>query len=383
MKRILYLHAGAEMYGADIVLLELLKNLEKSKFKPYVVLPCDGPLVEKLKQNNIEVEVISYPILRRKYFNPIGIVRYIKDYFIYSNKLVKIAKVKKIDIVHTNTAAVLEGIFVKRRLNLKQVWHIHEIIVKPKFMNKLLSYFISKNSDEVITVSNAVKNHLIETGYFDSKPINVIYNGVDNRIFNFKNDIEYLKKEFNIPKQALVVGMIGRVNAWKGQDDFIDAIENILINNENIYAMIVGGVFDGEEWRIAELKEKINSLSCSDRIIFSDYRSDIPNIQALYDIFVLPSTNPDPLPTVVLEAMASRTAIVGYRHGGICEMVEEGVNGLLAEVKNTKDLEEKIVQFIVDCDKRENAARKSEERQKKMFSLQKYVGNFEKIYSRL
>lgn len=383
MKRILYLHAGAEMYGADIVLLELLKNLEKSKFKPYVVLPCDGPLVEKLKQNNIEVEVISYPILRRKYFNPIGIVRYIKDYFIYSNKLVKIAKVKKIDIVHTNTAAVLEGIFVKRRLNLKQVWHIHEIIVKPKFMNKLLSYFISKNSDEVITVSNAVKNHLIGTGYFDSKPINVIYNGVDNRIFNFKNDIEYLKKEFNIPKQALVVGMIGRVNAWKGQDDFIDAIENILINNENIYAMIVGGVFDGEEWRIAELKEKINSLSCSDRIIFSDYRSDIPNIQALYDIFVLPSTNPDPLPTVVLEAMASRTAIVGYRHGGICEMVEEGVNGLLAEVKNTKDLEEKIVQFIVDCDKRENAARKSEERQKKMFSLQKYVGNFEKIYSRL
>lgn len=383
MKRILYLHAGAEMYGADIVLLELLKNLEKNKFKPYVVLPCDGPLVEKLKENDIEVEILNYPILRRKYFNPIGIIRYIKDYFIYSNKLIKIAKDKKIDIVHTNTAAVLEGILVKRRLNLKQVWHIHEIIVRPRFMNKLLSYFIARNSDEVVTVSNAVKNHLLETGYFENQSIKVVYNGVDNNIFNFKNDVNYLKCEFNIPRDALVVGMIGRVNAWKGQGDFLDAVKNILNKNKNIYAMLVGGVFDGEEWRIVELKEKINSLNCRDRIIFLDYRSDTPNIHALYDIFVLPSTNPDPLPTVVLESMASRTAIVGYRHGGICEMVEEGVNGLLAEVKNTRDLEEKIMQFVIDSDKRENAARRSEERQKGMFSLESYVQNFEEIYSSL
>lgn len=381
MKKILYLHAGAELYGADIVLLELLKGLDKSKFEPYVILPNEGPLVEKLIENNIKVEVINYPILRRKYFNPLGIIKYIKDYIIYSNKLIKIAKDKKIDIVHTNTAAVLEGMFVKRRLKLKQIWHIHEIIVKPKFMNKLLSYFISKNSDEVITVSNAVKKHLLETGFFKENSIKVIYNGVDNKIFNSENNTKYLREEFNIPQDALVVGMIGRVNAWKGQQDFLEAMDIVLENKENVYAMLVGGVFEGEEWRINQLNIKINSMKNKDKVIFSEYRNDTKNIHALYDIFVLPSTNPDPLPTVVLEAMASRTPIVGYKHGGICEMVEDGVNGSLAEVKNINALAEQILKFINDDVEREKSANESQKRQKFMFSLESYIENFESIYS--
>lgn len=380
MKKILYLHAGAELYGADIVLMELLKNLDKSRFKPYVVLPCDGPLVEKLKENKIDVEVINYPILRRKYFNLLGIIKYIKDYVVYSNKLIKIAKDKKIDIVHTNTAAVLEGIFIKKRLNLKQIWHIHEIIVKPKFMNKLLSYFISKNSDEVITVSNAVKKHLLETGFFNEKSIKVIYNGIDNKIFNSENNTNYLREEFNIPQDALVVGMIGRVNAWKGQGDFLEAMDIVLDKKENVYAMLVGGVFEGEEWRIDELNKKISSMKNKNKVIFSQYRNDTKNIHALYDIFVLPSINPDPLPTVVLEAMASKTPIIGYKHGGICEMVENGVSGLLAEVKNINDLAEKILNFINNDIEREKSANKSQERQKLMFSLESYVKNFENIY---
>ena len=74
MKNILYLHAGAEMYGADIVLLELIKGLNKKEYNPYVVLPCEGLLVEKMKENYIPVQVITYPILRRKYFNLFGII---------------------------------------------------------------------------------------------------------------------------------------------------------------------------------------------------------------------------------------------------------------------------------------------------------------------
>ena len=383
MKKILYLHAGAELYGADIVLLELLKNLDKDKFKPYVILPCDGPLVDKLKANNIEVEVINYPILRRKYFNPIGIIKYSKDYFIYSNKLMQIAKEKCIDIVHTNTAAVLEGIFLKRRLRLKHIWHIHEIIVKPKFMNIILSYFIAKNSDQVITVSKAVKKHLIDTGYFDDNLIKVIYNGVDNNKFTVNNDTMYLKDELNIPNEALVVGMIGRINAWKGQNDFLDSMQNILIKNKNIYAILVGGVFEGEEWRINKLKEKINSMKEKDRIIFSDYRKDTPNIHALYDIFILPSTNPDPLPTVVLEAMASSTPVIGYRHGGICEMVKDEYNGFLADVGDINDLSDKINVLINDEERRVKYSKNSLKRQKEKFSIGSYIENFEDLYLKL
>lgn len=68
MKRILYLHAGAEMYGADKVLLELIKGLDSKEFEAHVILPNDGVLVEALRQVGAQVSVLDYPILRRKYF---------------------------------------------------------------------------------------------------------------------------------------------------------------------------------------------------------------------------------------------------------------------------------------------------------------------------
>ncbi|MDU1509620.1 MAG: glycosyltransferase family 4 protein [Clostridium butyricum] len=383
MKKILYLHAGAELYGADIVLLELLKNIDKKKFEPLVILPCEGPLVEKLKENNIKVKVIEYPILRRKYFTPFGILNYIRDYFKYSKEIKKIVEKNNIDIVHTNTAAVLEGVYVKQKIKtIKHIWHIHEIIVKPPIIHKFLSFIISRFSDEVVVVSNAVKKHLMDTGYF-KKEIKVIYNGVDNKIFNPNNNTEYIRKEFNIPKDSIVVGMIGRINAWKGQKDFLLAMDKVLKKNNNVYAMMVGGVFEGEEWRKKELEEQIKNMENKDRIVFSDYRKDTPNIHCLYDIFVLPSTNPDPLPTVVLEAMASGKPVVGYRHGGVCEMVSDKINGLLVENNNYNYLATNIEELINNKEMIEKMSLESLERQKKFFSTRSYKNNFENVYSNL
>ncbi|RQN02444.1 glycosyltransferase family 1 protein [Clostridium butyricum] len=380
MKKILYLHAGAELYGADIVLLELLKNIDKKKFEPLVILPCEGPLVKKLKQNNIKVMVIEYPILRRKYFTPFGILNYIKDYFKYSKEIKEIVEKNNIDIIHTNTAAVLEGAYVKRKVKtIKHIWHIHEIIVKPPIIHKFLSFIISRFSDEVVVVSNAVKKHLMDTGYF-KKEIKVIYNGVDNKIFNPNNDTEYIRKEFNIPKDSIVVGMIGRINAWKGQKDFLLAMDKVLKKNNNVYAMMVGGVFEGEEWRKKELEEQINTMENKDRIIFSDYRKDTPNIHCLYDIFVLPSTNPDPLPTVVLEAMASGKPVVGYRHGGVCEMVDKEKNGFLIDVNDTEQLANQIDYLIKHECVRKDMGNDSKRKQLNEFSLKSYTDNFEVIY---
>lgn len=382
MKKILYLHAGAELYGADIVLLELLKNLDKDKFEPYVVLPCNGPLVDKFRENGICVKVIDYPILRRKYFNPIGILNYIKDYFKYSKKINNIVKETGIDIIHTNTAAVLEGIYIKIKSKKPLVWHIHEIIVNPKFMHKILSFLIAKNADEVITVSKAVKKHIEDTGYF-KKEVKVIYNGINNDIFNTKNKTDYIREEFNIPETAEIVGMIGRINAWKGQKDFLQAMEVVLDKNSNVYAMLVGGVFDGEEWRIDEIKDIIHKMKHKDRVIFSDYRMDTKNIYCLYDILVLPSINPDPLPTVVLEAMGSGKPIVGYRHGGICEMVKENYNGLLVAPRDTNDLAKNIDYLLKNYEIRKMMSINSRKRQEEMFSIKSYIESFSKLYNEL
>lgn len=378
MKNILYLHAGAEMYGADKILLELVTGLDKSKFHPIVVLPNDGILKDKLIENGIETYVVHYPILRRKYFNLKGIINYGLSYFGKSNEIVKLLKNKKIDIIHANTTAVLEGIYLKKKLKCKLIWHVHEIILKPAIINKTISYLIGKYADKCVAVSEAVKKHLIDSKFIDEDKVEVIYNGVDTERFNPSVENEYLYKEWNIPNEAVKVGMIGRINAWKGQNDFLDAAEGLMKKYSNLYIFIVGSAFAGEEWRVDELKKKIADSQNKDRIIFSEFRTDTPEIHSFFDVLVLPSTNPDPLPTVVLEAMGCGTPVVGYNHGGVTEMVINGETGLLAEVKNSKDLGRKIQQALESDYKL--MGQKARDRAVKNFSEYSFINNFSKVY---
>ena len=383
MKNILFLYAGAEMYGADKVMLDLITRLDKSKYHPYVILPTDGVLVDALKKNEIDVEVMLYPIMRRKYFNPKGIIEYFFNLKKYTSIIEKYAKDKKIDLIHTNTAATLEGSFVARRLHIPQLWSIHEIIVSPKMMYIFTSKLISKYSSSTITDSGAVKRHLDASGFFKKNDVKVIYNGVDANRFNPNVSCEYLYTEWNIPRNAKVIGMMGRVNSWKGQHDFLKAVNIILEKYSDVYAVFVGAAFDGEEWREKELADAIAISPYKDRIINKGYRTDSEGIYKLFDVFVLPSTNPDPLPTVVLENMATGNPIVGYRHGGICEMVKEGYNGLLAEVKNPKDLAAKIEMLLVDDELRYKMGSNSRTRLLENFSIESYVKNYSDEYDRL
>ena len=244
-----------------------------------------------------------------------------------------------------------------------------------------LGYCKDNELTRVVCVSKAVATHFENiTG---RKDINIIYNGVDSNKFNENIPCDYLKKELKIADDEILFGMIGRINAWKGQEDFLIAAEKVLANTKKTKALIVGGVFAGEEWRKVALEEKINNSKFKKRIILSDFRKDAPNIHRMLDIFVLPSTNPDPLPTVILESMACGNPIVAYRHGGVCEMVKEGYNGYFAEIRNPSELADKIIELINNPKVRRKMGNNSIKRQKDLFSLDAYIKNFESLYKKL
>ncbi|HFI2446408.1 TPA: glycosyltransferase family 4 protein [Streptococcus suis] len=379
MKKILYLHAGAELYGADKVLLELIKGLDKREFEVHVILPSDGILVEKLRKAGAKVSVIEYPILRRKYFNPKGIIKYIFKYRKCSQLICNYARLHNIEIIHNNTTAVLEGIYVKNKLHIPLIWHVHEIIVKPRFISNFINMLMGRFADKIITVSRAVANHISQSPHIKDNQVSVIYNGVDNKVYH-QSDAQFIRQKFDIEEDALVIGMIGRVNAWKGQGDFLEAITPILEQNPKAIAFMAGSAFEGEEWRVQELEENIMKLSVASQVRRIDYYSNTTELYNMFDIFVLPSTNPDPLPTVVLEAMACGRPVVGYRHGGVCEMVKEGENGLLAEANRAEALSKTIEALVVSKDLRTTFGKNSVERQKELFSLDSYIANFSKLY---
>lgn len=379
MKRILYLHAGAEMYGADKVLLELIKGLDSKEFEAHVILPNDGVLVEALRQVGAQVSVLDYPILRRKYFNPKGIADYIRSYNFYAKQIALYAREHSIDMVHNNTAAVLEGIYLKRKLKLPLIWHVHEIIVKPKAISDFINMLMGRYADKIVTVSQAVANHIKQSPFIKDSQVEVIYNGVDNAVY-YPMDASSIREKFDIAQDALVIGMIGRVNAIKGQNDFIEAVEPLLEKNEQAVAFLAGGVFPGEEWRLEELDKRIASSSVVSQIHRIDYYDKTSELYNMFDIFVLPSIKPDSLPTVVLEAMACSKPVVGYNNGGIAEMVVDDKSGCLVKSNRPRELSNAISLLLDSSEKREKFGRVGYQRQKELFSLESYIKNFSELY---
>ena len=375
MKRFLYLHAGAEMYGADKVLLELIKGLDSKEFEAHVILPNDGVLVEALRQVGAKVSVLDYPILRRKYFNPKGIADYIRSYNFYAKQIALYARQHSIDMVHNNTAAVLEGIYLKRKLKLPLIWHVHEIIVKPKAISDFINMLMGRYADKIVTVSQAVANHIKQSPFIKDSQVEVIYNGVDNAVY-YPMDASSIREKFDIAQDALVIGMIGRVNAIKGQNDFIEAVEPLLEKNEQAVAFLAGGVFPGEEWRLEELDKRIASSSVVSQIHRIDYYDKTSELYNMFDIFVLPSIKPDSLPTVVLEAMACSKPVVGYNNGGIAEMVVDDKSGCLVKPNRPQELSNAISLLLDSSEKREKFGRVGYQRQKELFSLESYIKNF-------
>ncbi|ONG00501.1 galactose transferase [Lacticaseibacillus rhamnosus] len=384
MKKILYLHAGAEMYGADKILLELVEGIDKAKYKPIVLLPEDGVLVEAIANAGVEVKVIRYPIVRRKYFTPLGIWNFLLKYVYFSNKLVRFVKKEKIDIVHINTTAVWEGVWIKLFSKSKVIWHVHEIIMHPTFVFRVVSFLLEHFSNQIIAVSDATAERLLQSGIVSKNKISVIHNGIASEDVVSDKSLK-IQNALGVHQDDIVIGMVGRVNSWKGQGDFIDAVIPVLNSSKNARAILIGSPYLGEEARLKELMSRINSLSedLQNRIQVIPFQNRIQDYYAFIDIFVLPSTSPDPFPTVVLEAMANGIPVVGYAHGGVVEMVNNDKNGILVQPNNTNELSKAINRLVVNRELRERYGKESKIRQKKLFELSGFVESFEEIYNRV
>lgn len=353
--KILFLHSGAELYGADQILLTIVSNLDKDKFEAIVVLPNEGPLLEKMKEKGIRVEVIPYPIVRRQYFNVKGIFNFIGNYFKSCKKLSDFIEKEEIDIIHNNTIAVLEGIYLKKKNKIKLVTHIHEMIDHPKLVAKFLYKIHLQNCDKVILVSKAVEKHIMHLLKKSYSNIEVVNNGIENVRYE-NNSIDYYK-QFSIPQEAKIVAIVGRINAIKGQDEFIRAMEKVVKNNENTYGLIIGDSFEGQEWRIDEIKKIIKEKKLENKIKYCGFRNDIKNIYNIINVLVLSSVQYDSFPTVVLEAMSVGIPTVAYKCGGVEEMIKNGYNGYLVEQYNIDMLSNKIAEALFNKSNMENNAK--------------------------
>ncbi len=328
--RILFLHSSSDLYGASKILLAINELCAKKGHEVTVVVSEDGPLVSKLKALGATIVITDLGILRRQYLNPAGMLNRLVANFKAYNILIKLCTSQKIDLIYSNTTGVIVGVFVAAKLGIRHLWHIHEIIEKPTLLFRILSRLINTKNNQAIAVSEAVKTHW--TKYVQPNKIDVLYNGVDYWLF--ENTQSNLRQSLNISPDTILIGMMGRVHFWKGQDYFVNIAGEIFKSHKNIHFLMVGDAFAGYEYLHDNINQLIEKHGLQGHVTQLPYRSDIVNIYSALDIFILPSLLPDPAPAVVTEAMAACLPVVATRQGGAVEMMENNVSGLLIPIND-------------------------------------------------
>jgi glycosyltransferase involved in cell wall biosynthesis len=195
----------------------------------------------------------------------------------------------------------------------------------------------------VITTSRRIADRLVAELGLSPARATCIATGVD--LARFHPEVEgTLRRELGVAPDVALVGMISVLRSWKGHATFLDAAAQLLGQSKRPVRFVIAG--DGparEEWtaRIAQEPWK-------DHVTLLGYRTDVPNILASLDILVLPSYAHEGIPQIILQAQAMSRAVVATTVGGIPEVVEDGVTGLLVPPRDAEALAEKISSLLHD-----------------------------------
>ena len=385
MKNILFIHQSAELYGSDKTLLLLLKNLDKNKFKPIVLLPFDGPLKEALENENIEVVIAPVLKLYRKLFTPKNLIGFFKDIKTAFKIVNELHKKYQFTLIYSNTLAVLLGIMFAWKNNIKHLWHVHEIIEKPSLFKKAFVGLLSlKSNTHIVYNSQATKVFWELNKSIINKGV-VIWNGIE--IYTPESSTSELfdirKNLFLAQPNEIILALVGRISRWKGQMILLDAFNNLVQKNENIKLVFVGAPPPNQEKFQEDLEERIASFKLNDKVLIIPFQNEIHKIWQAIDIAVVPSTEPEPFGMVAIEAMLAHKPIVGSNHGGLTEIIENNATGFLVTPNSVQDLVIALEKLIQNELLRKEMGENGYLRVTTAFSVEQYVDSFEKFFKKI
>lgn len=391
--RILFLHSSSDAYGASKIFLQTVAIAQKNGHTVVVALSNKGSLEQSIRAMGIEVHIVNLGIIRRQYFNLVGIINRFQKWRNAVGVLKTIIQSHQINTIYSNTAAVLIGGYIARRNGLKHIWHIHEIIEKPVFLNRFLAWRFRATADQLIVVSKAVETHWQHA--LPANKITQIYNGIEPIQISSAPDY---KTTLQIPADALVIGMAARIHYWKGQSYFVEIARALLTkqklllqnspasqdqSNENapLYFLIAGDPFPGYEYLLDELHTQLKEPIFEGRVFYVGLVKEMDVFYRSIDVLVLPSQLPDPLPTVILEAMQYGIPVAATAQGGALEMVKENETGIFIPLDNAILAAEKI-HAILPASTRHQMGAAGKERVATYFSQAAFEQNIKAVFEK-
>ena len=380
-KNILLVGHSGDMYGASRSLIKLVRILEQN-YTVHVILPEIGVLFNNLTtiipSERILINKDLY-IFTRKSFKIKYLISTLFRFLRNLISLIKIIRKYNIEVVHTNSGVVPAPALAAKLSGKKHIWHIREWFGDFKQFWPLYSAYITGLSDQVVCVSKTMAEQ-----FGGARNIQSIYNGFEiPKKLNEVSISEQLRTKLNTAD--LVLGCTSRIRLIrKGQEYLIEAI-GILTKKtgKNIQAVLIGDYVSGYESQKEYIHNLISKYDLEDRIHFLGHLKDPLPYYRLFDVFVLPSGEPEPFGGVIMEAMSMGLPVIGSNAGGTTEQIADGWNGYLFENQNAADLAQKLELFLNEKDKLKLFGSRSIQRIAENFSLEIHEGKVLRLYDEI
>jgi glycosyltransferase involved in cell wall biosynthesis len=236
-------------------------------------------------------------------------------------------------------------------------------------------------ADHIVVNAEAIKRDLLQRGY-DAERLSVIPNGIDCERLRLPGNGEAVRREWNVPPGTPVVAVLARLLRIKGQEVFLRAAALIASNNPDVRFAVVGGNNIDRDYK-EELKRLAGRLGLADRVIFTGFRVDVPDVLAALSVVVSPSLGLEGLSNSLLESMAAGVPVVATRVGGTPEIIEDGESGLLVPPGNPEALAAAISHVLQDRAMAKRLGQAARHRVFSRYSLNQAVASTERLYDDL
>ena len=409
-KRILYVDMAPSVGGSIISLYHLVRGLDRTRFRPSVILRTGNDYAARFEALGATVETVSAGYtgaaapqspklagLRQSRLSdwvkrlPGGeaVVHGVGFYARTWPELRREARALRTimdqlrpDLVHLNDVVGVSrsGIMAAHGARIPAICHLRALSTRTGY-DRMISRWLRG----FICISRAVDRHQRTLGG-RSDPSWVVYNGIDPDEYvagPTGPDRETLRRELGLAPDDFVVGCLGRIRPWKGQHILLEALALLHRRYPRIKGLIVGLPEVHEMVYGDAMRELARELGLGERVVFAGYRRDVPDVLRCMDLMAHTSVRPEPFGRVIIESMAAGTPVVATDAGAVPEIVRDGQEGLLVPPDDAAALAAAIERVHNRPEEAKSWVAAGERVVRERFTVAHYVQGIEKVYEEL
>jgi glycosyltransferase involved in cell wall biosynthesis len=376
-RTIVFFDHTAALGGGEIALLNLVRAIDHARWRLVVVLGAEGPLADKLRESRIETRVLPLDTrISETRKDSLGgskadTLRQAAASLAYVARLSQLLRNEGADILHTNSLkADVLGALAGRLARVPVLWHVRDRITDEYLPARAAKVF--RLACKYLPQAIAVNSHstLESLQMPEMNLARVVHDG-----FAEPGEVQVLARG-----HGPLIGLVGRISPWKGQDIFIRAAATVRREFPEARFQIIGSAMFGEAEYEAKVRALASELEMGEALEFTGFRSDVEACIASLDILVHASTMGEPFGQVVMEGMAAGKPVVATRGGGVPEIVGEGKSGLLVPMSDAAAMADAILWLLCHPDQARAMGEAGRKRVQENFTIAQTASKVEDLY---